>query len=661
MKRKFPAISIPLICIMIYIHSGSLFSQSPLSEEIQQILDDIVTLESDSLKVVNLLSLSGQKFRYHSKSRPLLDKAGQIARRSGDDKSLINYWYSMGNFFYFNSDPDSSKYYLDKALSVESVKNIPLLYSQILATQSGLQKINGQMALALETKLYAKEILIRLDTLNLDQSARLMRKGQISILDNSIGALYHSLKDFDQAIRYYTEAYELLLELDDHTSAGIVMGNIGEMYIKLYEYDRALEYLHTSLKLKEAGGAPTRSIASTLFNIARVHKRMGKQDTAMVEFNQALEVFQNENHLAGLMETYVERGLLYLGLNRHIDALQDCQTGLRLATELSHIEYRSKACECLYQIFKEIGDAPSALKYYEKYIVLRDSLFNTENIKQLAQLEMQYEFNRERDIQILESEVKQLKHQRVTRLLIGGILISLLIAIFLYYLFRLRKRSHRILYQKNAQISQALGEKEILLKEIHHRVKNNLQVISSLLSLQSRQLESPQARESMQSSRNRIKSMALIHQKLYQDEDLIGVEIAEYIDKLMLSLVKSYQTSTENIEIKTDIDSMKLDVDTIIPIGLIINELISNSFKYAFDAKKGGSLEVTLKKQEGTINLRVSDNGRGLPDTFSIENTKTLGYRLIKAFADKLKATLTVGHSSTGTVVSISIPDQRFL
>src|SRR5690625_793311 len=241
MKRKLPIISIILTHILICVYSGSIYSQTSISEEIEQILTNNTMLESDSLKVVNLLSLSGQKFRYHSQSRPLLDKAGQIANRSGDDISLINYWYSMGNFFYFNSDLDSSKYYLDKALSVESVKNIPLLYSQILATQSGLQKINGQMSLALQTKLYAKEILIKLDTVDLDQSARIMRKGQISILDNSIGALYHPLKDFDQAIRYYTEAYELLLELDDHTSAGIVMGNIGEMYIKLYEYDRSEE------------------------------------------------------------------------------------------------------------------------------------------------------------------------------------------------------------------------------------------------------------------------------------------------------------------------------------------------------------------------------------------------------------------------------------
>src|SRR5690625_7465846 len=104
-----------------------------------------------------------------------------------------------------------------------------------------------------------------------------------------------------------------------------------------------------------------------------------------------------------------------------------------------------------------------------------------------------------------------------------------------------------------------LGEKEILLKDIHHRIKNNLQIISSLLSLQSRQLESPQAREAMQSSRNRIKSMALIHQKLYQDEDLVGVDIAEYIDKLTVSLASSYKNFTRHIEFNNDVDTLQIE------------------------------------------------------------------------------------------------------
>lgn len=214
---------------------------------------------------------------------------------------------------------------------------------------------------------------------------------------------------------------------------------------------------------------------------------------------------------------------------------------------------------------------------------------------------------------------------------------------------------------KNEQISKALGDKQFLLKEIHHRVKNNLQVISSLLSLQSRQLEDPKAREAIQSGRNRVKSMVLIHQKLYQDEDLVGVDVVEYIEKLTRSLVESYKIRDTEIKIYTEVDEIKLDVDTIIPIGLILNELISNALKYAFEEDKEGTINVSLKKKEHCITLKVSDDGQGLPETFSIENSKSLGYRLIRAFAEKLKATLTVEHPPAGTTVSMLIRNPKIL
>ena len=250
---------------------------------------------------------------------------------------------------------------------------------------------------------------------------------------------------------------------------------------------------------------------------------------------------------------------------------------------------------------------------------------------------------------------------RVTRLLAGGILVSLLIAFLLYYLFNLRRKANRLLSIKSHQISDALRSKEVLLKEIHHRVKNNLQVISSLLSLQSRQLEDDTAREALQSGRNRVKSMALIHEKLYQDEDLVGVDVPGYINKLTSSLVGSYKTSDKDIHIRTDIDPLKLDVDTIIPIGLILNELISNALKYAFDEDHKGTIVVSLRKEKDAIKLQVSDDGQGLPATFSIENSRSLGYRLIKAFSDKLNATLTVEYPPTGTRVSMLIPNPKMI
>lgn len=652
------------ILISFYLIIGmdhQIRGQEGIISEIDQILIDIDTLETDSLKVWTLFHLSGRKFRYARESRKLLDRADQLIQGLGDEVLRSNYLYAMGNFYYYNSMLDSSAHYLDEALARETVQDDPFLHSQILATQSGLQEMRGNVAQSFQTILKAKEILVKIDTLSLNESDRIKRKGQISILDNSIGILYQSMDDYEMAILYYNEAYDLLLELGNTTSAGVVMGNIGELYLSNDKLDESLEALEQSLELKQFGGMPEWSVALTQFNIGRVNKMKGNLDTALVKFNEAIGVFEKEHYLDGLMEGYVERGLLFFESGEFAASERDCQDGLRLAMDQSNANSLSRACECLYRVNKQAGNIATALDYYEQHNVLKDSLFNAENIKQLTQLEMQFNFDRERELQVMEANARQAEYLRVTRLLIIGTLVSLLVAFLLYYLFRLRKRANLALAQKNAQISKALGEKEVLLKEIHHRVKNNLQVISSLLSLQSRQLDNPQAREAIQSGRNRVKSMALIHQNLYQDEDLVGVDTVEYIDKLTNNLVNSYKVFEKDIEIKSYVDSMKLDVDTLIPIGLILNELISNALKYAFNGVDDGILEIHLLNQANAIHLKVADNGGGLPKNFAIENSKSLGYRLIKAFAEKLSAALTIEHSPAGTVISMNIPNPKIL
>ena len=358
---------------------------------------------------------------------------------------------------------------------------------------------------------------------------------------------------------------------------------------------------------------------------------------------------------------YLERGLLWLDNGEYRLARQDCEKALELATSQSNVESRSEACKCLYFIHEKTGNYRASLEYYQDHVTLRDSIFNAENIKKLTRLEMEYNFNRERDLQQLGADEKQREYQRSIRLLITAALVSMLIAFLFYYLFHQRRKANQLLADKNLEISKALSEKEVLLKEIHHRVKNNLQVISSLLSLQSRQLEDSKAKEAIRASRNRVKSMALIHQKLYQDENLVEVDVQEYIDKLTGSLVSSYQTSDKTVHFHTDVDSIKLDVDSIIPIGLILNELISNALKYAFDNDHSGTIGVSLKERNDGIRLEVSDDGLGLPDTFSIENSKGLGYRLIIAFAEKLKAHLSIEDLPRGTSVSMLIPYPKII
>jgi PAS domain S-box-containing protein len=183
------------------------------------------------------------------------------------------------------------------------------------------------------------------------------------------------------------------------------------------------------------------------------------------------------------------------------------------------------------------------------------------------------------------------------------------------------------------QIKQSLQEKEILLQEIHHRVKNNLQVISSLLNLQSAYVDDSQYREMFNESQNRIRSMALIHERLYQSENLADIDFRSYIKKLVRGLFRSYEVGADKVALAVDVGDVSLGVNAAIPCGLIINELVSNCLKHAFPDKKG-SVKIILRSTNGDYQLVVKDNGIGIPEGIDFRNTETLGLRLVTILAE---------------------------
>ncbi len=192
------------------------------------------------------------------------------------------------------------------------------------------------------------------------------------------------------------------------------------------------------------------------------------------------------------------------------------------------------------------------------------------------------------------------------------------------------------LQREAAKTESSLQEKELLLREIHHRVKNNLQVISSLLGLQSRYRKDEHAIEMAQESQNRIKVMALIHEKLYRSKDFANVEFNDYIKNLVNDLFASYKVSTSRISLKMDIENISLGIDTAIPTGLIVNELVTNCLKYAFKADKEGEIRISLRLLDGgEKELIVSDNGIGLPDSLDIKKAESLGLRMITNLTER--------------------------
>jgi len=218
-----------------------------------------------------------------------------------------------------------------------------------------------------------------------------------------------------------------------------------------------------------------------------------------------------------------------------------------------------------------------------------------------------------------------------------------------------------ITYSKDTEreLKTTISEKDTLLREIHHRVKNNLQIISSLLNLQSRYIKDSEALDVFTESQNRVRSMAIVHEKLYQSNNISKIDFSEYLSDLVTSLFYSYNIQPNKISIETDIENIFFDVDTCIPCGLIVNELLTNCVKHAFPNNKSGHVYIGLHDEEGTYTLNVSDDGVGFPKSIDYKNTETLGLQLVTNLVNQLEGSLEI-LNNVGTSFKIEFKDVSY-
>ena len=209
------------------------------------------------------------------------------------------------------------------------------------------------------------------------------------------------------------------------------------------------------------------------------------------------------------------------------------------------------------------------------------------------------------------------------------------------------------------QIKSSLHEKEMLLKEIHHRVKNNLMVISSLLSLQSRYIKDEASKNIFKESQNRARSMALIHELLYQSNDLKRIDFGYYIRTLTNELFRMYVTDQSLIKLNMNVEEVMVDINTAIPLGLIVNELVSNSMKHAFPNDKSGEINIEFKSNKGIYTMIVADNGVGFPEDYDIENTDTLGLRIVNSLTEQIEGKITIERIN-GTKFTIVFQEENY-
>ena len=342
------------------------------------------------------------------------------------------------------------------------------------------------------------------------------------------------------------------------------------------------------------------------------------------------------------MRSWLSIGKLQNLQGKYLSATISLQKCIEIATEdFGDAFYLSQAYEALGKSYVGNHNYKDAYEAFEAYDKLQKQIFTTEAGERISKLQTEFEVaDKDNTIQVQEIKIKE---QRTTQtyILIISILLLLLLGV-LYVTFLLDKKKSKLLLKQNI-------EKEFLLKEIHHRVKNNLEIISSLLSLQADQIKNPEVRDAMKDSRNRVYSMSIIHQKLYQEKNLETIDMKDYLINLGNHVLDSFRDDN-HISIKYYINAIELDVDTSIPIGLIVNELITNALKYAFPANSKGTITISFyKKDKKTLYLEVADDGIGQQD----ENLKGTGFgtQLIKLLVQQLDGK-TTADTTNGTRVS---------
>lgn len=331
-----------------------------------------------------------------------------------------------------------------------------------------------------------------------------------------------------------------------------------------------------------------------------------------------------------------------------------------LAPKLSNILAEAK-------YYKKTGNLTVASQFYDHYIQFKDSIQKADNESKLINQQISFDlYQKENELVHKEKIIQQnnldYEHEKTRKsYLLMGILILVLIIIFLIINNQLNKRWQSELFIKNKHIIQqktaietALKEKEFLIKEIHHRVKNNLQIISSMLSLQSDVIDNEAAKDALNESRMRINSMSLIHQMLYNKNNMSDIVISEYFGVLISEIEKSFSNSGCIITTALHCDPVTIDLDTAIPLGLIVNELITNSYKHAFKKAETGHVEISFTKVEKKFTLIAKDNGIGF-DFQKVKN-QSLGMELIQMLAEQLNGKLTfTNHTGTKAELEFTI------
>ncbi|KGO80717.1 two-component sensor histidine kinase [Flavobacterium cauense R2A-7] len=584
---------------------------------------------------------------------PKLSSDEQI---KSNKKAIIRYKFALAEVYNIKEDELKS---IEVLKEIQNDKDYKLSDSENMNVLVGLQKSY------LNLNLYSTVFKINAEIAQLRKKGASFPLWSYNIKSN----LYARLFLYDKAIpQLKSEIAELIKNPKrDSLIVPSAYNDLGFYYAMNNQIDSAYHYY--TLALQKAETAIKKSDFETYNrlsgvvkgNIAVLKIRQNDYKTAvsLLEEDAAIGIKNNDNN-SGTIKSII----LLSGCNIHLKNYVEAQKNIAKIEELMPKGispetkvgyYKAKA-----ELLKFQNNKDEAYAYYEKAFRLSDSINSVKQRLLLAGNDILYQL--EQKDNVIEKQQSDIDRKEKGILYIVAMALGIILITTLYYLRNSRKKrkeieqKNNLISAKNDTIKESLAEKEMLLKEIHHRVKNNLQIISGILELQNLNISDENAKIILKEGQARIQSIALIHKTLYQSENFSKVPFQSYLTELVQAIQDTYRNAQLKIDTIINANAIELSINTAIPLSLIINEIVTNCFKHAFIGRNHGTITINLSKEDAIYKLTIHDNGNGLPADFNPKTLHSIGFDLIQGLSRQLEGTFD-WKNENGTTITIIFKD----
>lgn len=579
-----------LLSLCLCLFSEASIAQDPTLDSLERLLP---TAPGDGQRLQWLEQMTNIAFRTDFKAALGYAKRGlQLAETAGDKIWQPKFCEMRGRMHANLLQLDSAMLFFNRAMAGYSAIGDQKGQATTSFKQAWVHKKRNELPQATEADLQALRLMENIE----DQ------EGIADALSRVAEDLYLQERAED-GLRYALRSIEIAEKNGLQRQWVYSMRTAGFIQFKLAQPEQALRYFDQALaKAKMLNFMPL-DLAEFLNDRGNALKHLKRYPEALETYLECLQIVEKQQIDMAIAATRANIGDVYIKMGRHAEALPYLLKAIEMMERNGDYYNLVENYGHISKTYEHLGNFQLALSFERKSRQLNDSTLNARSDAKMSELRTQYET--EKKEATIAAQNARLSQQRIVQWLGFGVAALLALLAFNFRRNALaRKKANALLAAKNA-------ENELLLKEIHHRVKNNLEVVSSLLALQSAQIDDPNVKDAMQEGQNRVQSIGIVHQKLYQRDNLAAIEMKDYFLNLSENVLDTFGAE-DRVRIELAMKELELDVDTAVPLGLIVNELLSNALKYAFPNGQQGAIKIKLEKTDAAIlRLEVADNGIG--------------------------------------------------